>query len=117
MQKMLFILNKGPYGSEESYNGLRLAGAVLKEKQNEVKVFFIGDAAACSKSGQKVPQGFYNIELMIKNIVRGGGPIGVCGTCMDARGIHDDELIDGTHKSTLSELTEWTIEADKVLTF
>ena len=117
MQKFLFILNKGPYGSEESYNGLRLAGSILKDKENEVKVFLIGDAAACSKGTQKVPQGFYNIELMIKNIVRGGGAIGVCGTCMDARGIHDDELIEGSHKSTLNELTEWTIEANKVLTF
>ena len=54
---------------------------------------------------------------MIKNIAIKGGVIGVCGTCMDARGLTEDELIEGSHKSTLSELTEWTIEADKVLTF
>lgn len=117
MQKILFILNKAPYGQEESYNGLRLAGSILGNKDCEVKVFLLGDGASCAKSGQKVPQGFYNIELMLKNVVRKNGVVGVCGTCMDARGIEEDELIDGTHKSTLTELTTWTIEADKVLVF
>lgn len=117
MQKILFILNKAPYGQEESYNGLRLAGSLLGNKDIEVKVFLLGDGASCAKSGQKVPQGFYNIELMLKNVVRKGGLVGVCGTCMDARGILEQELIEGTHKSTLAELTEWTTDAQKVLVF
>ena len=102
---------------EESYNALRLAGSLLSKQGNEVKVFLLGDAASCAKKEQKVPQGFYNIELMLKNVVRKSGKVGVCGTCMEARGIHEVELIPGTHKSTLAELTEWTIEAQKVLVF
>lgn len=115
--KTLFILNDAPYGSERSYNGLRLAGALAKAEGEEVKLFLIGDAAACAKGGQKVPEGFYNIQLMLNRVTRSSGKVGVCGTCMDARGIAEAELIEGTHKSTLAELASWTQWADKVIVF
>lgn len=113
----LYILNDAPYGSERTYNALRLAGAVCKVEGNTVRVFLIGDAAAAANKGQKVPQGFYNAEVMIGNVVRHGGEIGICGTCMDARGINEHGIADGTRRSTLVELAEWTIWADKVLVF
>ena len=115
--KSLFILNEAPYGSERSYNGLRLAGSLSKAEGEEVKMFLIGDAAACAKAGQKVPEGFYNIQVMLGRVVRNNGQVGVCGTCMDARGIAESELSEGTHKSTLAELTTWTQWADKVIVF
>lgn len=115
--KTLFILNEAPYGSERTYNGLRLAGTIAKQESNAVKVFLIGDAASAAHRNQKVPQGFYNIEVMIGNVVRHGGGVGICGTCMEARGMADGEITDGTHRSTLAELAEWTAWADKVLVF
>ena len=115
--KTLFILNDAPYGTERGYNGARLAGSLSKLKGEDVKVFLIGDAAACAKSGQKVPEGFYNLQLMLGRVVRNGAAIGVCGTCMDARGIAETELIEGSHKSTMAELTAWTRWADKVIVF
>ena len=80
-------------------------------------MFLIGDAAACAKSGQTVPEGFYNIQVMLGRVLRNNGQVGVCGTCMDARGITESELLEGTHKSTLAELTTWTQWADKVIVF
>ena len=115
--KTLFILNDAPYGTERSYNGLRLAGALSKAEGEEVKLFLMGDAAACAKGGQKVPEGFYNIQIMLGRVLRNKAEVGVCGTCMDARGIADAELADGARKSTLAELTSWTQWADKVLVF
>jgi uncharacterized protein involved in oxidation of intracellular sulfur len=115
--KTLFILNDAPYGTERSYNGLRLAGQVAKREGEDVRLFLIGDAAACAKRGQKVPQGYYNVELMLGALTRRGSSIGVCGTCMDARGMTDDELAADTHRSTMQELTEWTLWADRVITF
>lgn len=115
--KALLILNDPPYGTERSFNGLRLAGNLVKREGSEVRVFLMGDAAACAKAGQKVPQGYYNLEHMISIVTRRGGEIGVCGTCMDARGIADAELADGTHRSTMEELTDWTLNADQVLVF
>lgn len=115
--KNLFILNDAPYGSERVYNGARLAGALASSEGEDVKVFLIGDAATCAKSGQKVPDGFYNVQVMLGRLVRNKASIGVCGTCMDARGIAETELIEGAHKSTLAELTTWTRWADKVIVF
>src|SRR5512134_208712 len=101
MAKTLFILNEQPYGGERSYNGLRMALSLLKTQAEEVRIFLIGDASACAKQGQKVPQGYYNVADMLAMVVRRGGRIGVCGTCMDARGITDGELVESTHRSTM----------------
>ncbi|MBI5608152.1 MAG: DsrE family protein [Deltaproteobacteria bacterium] len=117
MAKTLFILNDPPYGTERSYNGLRLAGALAKREGEEVKVFLMGDAASCAKSNQKVPPGYYNLQVMIGSVVRRGADVGVCGTCMDARGLAETEMADGTRRSTLEQLTDWTVWADKVVVF
>lgn len=117
MSETLFVLNDPPYGTERSYNGLRLAGSLARREGENVRVFLIGDAAACAKGGQRVPQGYYNLELMLRSVVRRGGEIGVCGTCMDARGMTDTELAEGCHRSTMDELTDWTQHADRVLVF
>lgn len=115
--KYLLILNDAPYGTERSYNGLRLAGSLGKSPDSEVRVFLMGDAVACAKAGQKVPQGFYNLELMVNRVVRNKGQVGLCGTCMDARALTATEIADGTHRSSMDELTRWTQEADKVIVF
>jgi uncharacterized protein involved in oxidation of intracellular sulfur len=117
MSSTLFVLNDAPYGTERSYNGLRLARSMAQREGEQVRVFLIGDAAACAKSGQKVPQGYYNIEHMLGSVARRGGEVGVCGTCMDARGIAEIDLAEGCRRSTLDELTDWTQQADRVLVF
>jgi uncharacterized protein involved in oxidation of intracellular sulfur len=115
MSGTLVIVNDAPYGSERSYNALRLAGALAKTE--ELRLFLFGDAAACAKSGQKVPAGFYNVELMLDRLARAGARIGVCGTCMAARGIGEPELAAGCHPSNLDELAEWTRWAGRTLVF
>jgi uncharacterized protein involved in oxidation of intracellular sulfur len=117
MPQTLFILNDPPYGTERSYNALRLAGSLSKREGEEVKIFLMGDAASCAKRGQKVPQGYYNVEVMLRAVSRRGGDIGVCGTCMDARGITDAELAEGTHRSTMEQLADWTQWAERSLVF
>ncbi len=115
--KTLLILNDPPYGTERSYNGLRVAGALAKREGEEVKLFFIGDAASCAKKGQTTPNGYYNIERMMKAVTARGGELGVCASCMDARGMNDEELAAGSHRSSMDELTDWSIWADKVIVF
>lgn len=68
MAKTLFLLNDPPYGTERSYNALRLAGALAGRDGEQVKLFLIGDAAACAASGQKVPAGYYNVEQMLRKV-------------------------------------------------
>ena len=113
----LFILNDPPYGTERSYNGLRLANSLAKEDDASVAVFLVGDAATGACAGQKTPNGYYNIERMLKMLASRGGKIGVCGSCMDARGLGEDALVPGARRSSMEELASWTREASKVLVF
>ena len=116
--KSLFIVNDPPYGTERVYNALRLAQALLKrDPATQVTVFLMADAVLAAKTQQKTPDGYYNIERMLKRVLAGKGLVLLCGTCMDARGISDTELMDGARRSTMDELASATVEADKVLVF
>lgn len=116
MSKTLFILNDAPYGNERAYNALRLAATLAGKEGQSVRLFLLADAVTCAKSGQKVPEGYYNIQLMLGKVLR-KGEVALCGTCMDARGLRDEELIEGAQHGTLAQLADWTAEADKVLVF
>ncbi len=115
--KYLFVLNDPPYGTERNYNALRLARNLAGKEASEIRVFLVGDAASCAHRGQKVPQGYYNVADMLSAFMRHQGTVRVCGTCMDARGITDDELIEGAVRGTMDQLSEWSAWADKVLVF
>ena len=114
---LLFVLNDPPYGTERSYNALRLAGALAKRGTDDLRVFLMGDAAACAKNGHAVPQGFYNLNRMLAVLAQRNVPIEVCGTCLDARGITAEELVPGATKGTLEGLADSTQWADRVLVF
>lgn len=116
--KHLLILNDPPYGAERSYNALRLAIALPKQDpEAEITVFLMADAVACAKAGQKTPEGFYNLERMLGRVLSAKGRVLLCGTCMDARGLTQDEIIPGAARSTMDELAQVSIAADKVLVF
>lgn len=116
--KVLFILNDPPYGTERCYNALRLANALLKkDPAAEVTVFLMADAVSCGRKGQKTPDGYYNLERMLKRFGAGHHRILLCGTCMDARGLTETELMDGARRSSMDDLAAATSEADKVLVF
>ncbi|WP_445158256.1 DsrE/DsrF/TusD sulfur relay family protein [Halomonas sp. E14] len=111
----LILINDPPYGTERLYNGLRLAHALL-QREADVTVFLMGDAVSAAKSGQRTPDGFYNTERMLRRVTRRGKVL-LCGTCMDARGLADDEVVEGAQRSTMEALAEATEQADKVLIF
>ena len=116
--KTLLILNDPPYGTERTYNGLRVAHALLKNDPDaHVSVFLMADAVVSARSGQKTPDGFYNIERMLNRVLAGKGRVLLCGTCMDARGLTQNDLIAGATRSTMDELATETLAADKVLVF
>ena len=116
--KSLFILNDPPYGTERCYNGLRLAGALLKkDPESRITVFLMADAVLAAKAAQKTPDGYYNIERMLKRVLTGKGRVLLCGICMDARGLTDAEMMAGARRSTMDELAAATVEADKLLVF
>ena len=116
--KVLFIINDPPYGTERVYNALRLALTLLKKDPSaQVTVFLMADAVLAAKAQQKTPEGYYNVERMLKRVLAGKGTVLLCGTCMDARGIGDGEVTEAARRSTMDELAAATVQADKVLVF
>jgi uncharacterized protein involved in oxidation of intracellular sulfur len=116
--KILIIINDAPYGTEKAYNALRLVMMLQKEHIDvDVRVFLMADAVTCALPDQSTPQGYYNIERMLKGSINKGAQVKACGTCSDARGISGLALIEGVEVSSMSQLASWTVEADKILTF
>ena len=116
--KTLFVHNDPPYGNERCYNALRLAHALLKKNpEGEITVFLLADAVIAARAGQKTPDGYYNVERMLKRVLLGKGAVLLCGTCMDARGLGDADVVAGARRSTMDELAADTVAADKVLVF
>ncbi len=115
--KVLLVLNDPPYGTERSFNGLRLALTLCRRDDVELRVFLLGDAVGCAAAGQQLPQGYYNLERMITSITRRGAEIACCGSCLDARGMDEGRLAEGARRSSMDELTDWVVWADKIVSF
>lgn len=63
------------------------------------------------------PEGYYNIERMLKRVLASKGKVLLCGACMDARGLQDVELLEGAQRGTMDELAQETIASDHTLVF
>jgi uncharacterized protein involved in oxidation of intracellular sulfur len=114
--RFLFVLHDAPYGSERLYNGVRWARQMLAASDgHEAKIYLFGDAVVALTAGQRPPASFYNTATMLEQFTEHGGELGCCGTCLDARGVDEAKLVPGAHRSSLRELSEWTVWADKVI--
>lgn len=115
---VLLIINDPAYGTEKAYNALRLAMALQKDHApTRLRVFLMADAVTAAVAGQKTPDGYYNLERMLRSVAHRGAEVALCGSCLDARGLADASFVSGAHRGSMALLAEWTAEADKVLTF
>lgn len=116
--KLLMILHDAPYGSEKVYNALRLAMKLQQEHAEAmIRIFLMADAVTAAMPAQITPQGYYNVERMLKAVMGKQGEVRACGTCVEARGLEQVALIEGIEVGTMSQLAQWVVDSDKVLTF
>lgn len=111
--KILIITNDPPYGTERSYNALRIALELVKRDEVEVRVFLLADAVFCGIRGQTTPDGYYNTEQMLKGLRR--AQIKACGGCMEARGLTQEDLLAEIVPSNMAELGDWITTSDKII--
>ena len=116
-QKVLIVITEPVYGSDNPYNALRLAKSLLEKDDVRLSIYLLGDAVVGARKGQQTPKGFYNFGKMLMMFANKGVPMAVCITCMDARGIREQDLIDGVRMGGMQVLSEWVLTHDKVLTF
>ena len=112
----LFVINDSPYGSERPYNALRLALNLVKRAEIHIQIFLMGDGVNCAIAGQKTPDGYYNVERMLKSLAQ-RGEAAACESCTEARGINAERFVSGVKSGNMDQLGEWTVAADKVFLF
>jgi len=114
---VLVVVNDPPYGSERAYNALRHANALGKRTDVTVRLFLLADAVHCARRGQRTPNGYYNLERMLAGVVRQGAEVAACGSCLDARGLEVDQLVEGVQRGSMEQLADWTLAADRVIVY
>ncbi len=115
---LTIIVNDAPYGIEKPWNAFRLASTSCTEEIGfNVNLFLMGDSVGSANKGQKTPDGYYNMAKALKSLVQKGVKIRTCGSCMDARGLTEGDLVDGVERGTMKILATWIKEADKVVCF
>jgi len=118
METLTMVLNSTPYGDEKVWNALRLAKALVSSTvKMKVNIFLLGDGVNAAKRGQKTPEGYYNLEKMLKELVELGVDVIVCGTCINARGLTEKDLIEEVRVGTMMNLARWVEESQKTLSF
>jgi uncharacterized protein involved in oxidation of intracellular sulfur len=116
--KTLIIINDAPYGTEKAFNALRIANQINKDfPEQEVVIFLMADGVNCAIPNQNTPNGYYNVERMLKLAVNKGSKLLLCGSCMEARGLKGVSLIEGANESSMAELARTIMESERILTF
>ncbi len=110
------IVNDPPYGSEKPWNAFRLASTAISQGI-DVRLFLMGDSVASAKTGQRTPDGFYNMEKMLRAMLNKGVVVKACGTCINARGLDISELVEGVERGSMKILVEWIQDSDKAISF
>lgn len=117
--KVLIIFNRLPYDNTDvTWNGLRLAETLRKQGQ-EVRLFLMNDSVDMARDACKKPDNYdQDLSQMLKDLIRNGVDVQVCGTCMARCGIYKNHpYFEGAEKSTMNKLAEWVTDSDRVLTF
>lgn len=118
MQRILIIVHAPPYGSERVLSALRLANALAGSDGSppQLRLFLMSDAVVLGLPGQLDGSG-NGLLALVQELARLEVPMALCRTCALARGIAELPLVEGMHIGTLPELAQWTLWADKVITF
>jgi len=115
-ETVTIIINEAAYGKERAWNALRLAMAMMT-RDMKVNIFLLEDGVTVAKKGQRPPEGYYNLEKMLAQLIQSGAKVRACTTCLQARGISQDDLVQGTEAGKILDLVEWIRESKSVLSF
>ncbi len=107
------IIGDGAYTSERPFTMLRFAYTALLD-EHKVNIFLVENGIFIGKKNQD-PTTFDNVGKWMSDVISEGGNVKACGVCMRARGLSEEELIDGIEKTSMNGLLEMCVEADNVI--
>lgn len=115
-EKVTIVLQDAPYGNEKVWNALRLSQALIATGVG-VRIFLYGDSIFSAKKGQAPPIGYYNIGEMMAELLKKECEVKACLTCSKARGITQEDYIDGAEIGKTLDLANWIKEGGQVMVF
>lgn len=95
--------------NETAWNAFRFANFCLTKKE-QTKVFLIGKGVEAEQMSSEK----FNTNEQMEKFVAAAGEILACGTCLKIRNSNGTELCP---LSTMNDLYEMVMEADKTVTF
>ncbi|MBA2869122.1 DsrE/DsrF/TusD sulfur relay family protein [Methanococcus maripaludis] len=113
--KFTVIIGDAPYGKERAYSALRFALTALLEGI-DINIFLLEDGVYVGKKDQN-PAGVPKYSELLENAIEAGAVVKACGPCGKARGISDEELLDGIVFATMHDLIAFVKESDKTVNF
>lgn len=116
MSTVTIVLQDAPYGSEKVWNALRLSQALLTTT-SKVRIFLYADSVVSAKKGQNPPKGYYNVGDMLEELIQKGVEVRSCLTCTQARGLRQEDFIDGAVIGKTIDLARWVAEGGQVMVF
>jgi uncharacterized protein involved in oxidation of intracellular sulfur len=119
LETLTILINSPPYGDEKVWNALRLTKALTTGTVKvKINIFLQGDAVSAAKRGQKPPEGFYNLEKMLLELIGQEIEVVACRTCINARGLTQEDLVEGVRVgTTVGDLAQWVKDSQKLLSF
>ena len=116
MVSYCIFIGSGPYTTERPYTALRFAYTALLDG-NQVKLFAFEDAIFALKKNQNPAQIYKIQEWVEKCLEEENFEIAACGVCMKARGMANEELIEGIQMGTMEKALQYTKDCEKLLFF
>ena len=122
MASITVVVADAPYGKERFYSALRFLLVALHEG-HKANLFLMEDAVFAAKKGQAPSEmpvgnaGMPNCEEHLKAAIIEGLQVRACRVCCSARGLREDEVIDGAQIGSMLDLVNWVVESDKALFF
>jgi tRNA 2-thiouridine synthesizing protein D len=107
------VIGDGAYTRERPFTMLRFAYTALLQ-EHKVNVFLVEDGIFVGMKKQN-PAVYDNVGKWMMDVITEGANVKACSVCMKARGLSEEELIDGIEKTTMNGFVEMCEEADNVL--
>ena len=108
------ILWTAPYGCQNTSTALKLARSAA-QKGYSVRLFASGDGVHNFTNEQKA-SGIPNAEKEFSKLMQAGLKVELCGTCLNFRGIKNEDIAAGAERSTMKNLFTMVRESDVCVT-
>jgi tRNA 2-thiouridine synthesizing protein D len=115
MTKLSVIIFESPYGREKAYTALRFVLTALIDG-HDVTVILLQEGVLVAKKGQ-APAEYPNHLEYLTNAMEEGLKVMVCGVCCQARGIKQEDLVNGATIVGMHEIVQACSESNNTISF